>query len=132
MIPTPKQQTPLQNNLLTIHHDLSTSMIRLACLLIAQLNPDGQVLGINIDRMLHALCVESWDIYNNTAPSSPATIATNKDQDIPQDTVLSSITTLLAEAITLIMTTPRMMLALQTTLENPTDIEDHSTEIVEP
>ncbi|PPQ94360.1 hypothetical protein CVT25_000688 [Psilocybe cyanescens] len=110
-----------------IHHNLLTSTIRPACLLVARLEPDGQVLGINVDQTLHALHVESWDIYDNIAPSSPATTATAKDQDIRQDTVLSSVMTLLTEAITLIMTTPRMTLASQTILENPMDTEDHLT-----
>ncbi|PPQ88820.1 hypothetical protein CVT25_008484 [Psilocybe cyanescens] len=133
MKPTPKQQTPPRNDSpMLIHHSLSTSTIRPARLLVARFDPDGQVLGINVDWTLHASHVGSWDIYNNTAPSSPATTATIKDQDIHQDTVLSSITTLLAEAITLIMTTPQMMLASQTTLENPMDTEDHSTGTVKP
>ncbi|PPQ94333.1 hypothetical protein CVT25_000309 [Psilocybe cyanescens] len=130
---TLKQQTPPRNDSPTlIHHSLSTSTIRLARLLVARLKPNGQVLGINVDRTLHASHVESWDIYDNTAPSSPATTATVKDQDICQDTVLSNVTTLLTEAITLIMMTPRMTLVSQTTPENPMDTEDHLTGTVEP
>ncbi|PPQ89578.1 hypothetical protein CVT25_012250 [Psilocybe cyanescens] len=120
------------NSSMLIHPDLLTSTIRPACLLVAQLIPNSPVLGINIDQTLHASRVESWDICNNSAPSSPATIATDEDLDIRQDTVLSSVMTLVMEAISLIMTIPQMMLASQTTQGNPMDIEDNSTGTVEP
>ncbi|PPQ88721.1 hypothetical protein CVT25_009485 [Psilocybe cyanescens] len=80
---------------------------------------------------LCATDIKSWDICNTNAPPTNAPIAIDEHQDTQHNTVLSSVTMLLTEAISMIMMTPWMMLESPITWENPTDIEDNSTGTVE-